>query len=60
MTGTLSVATDGTTTQTLGDGTDYGGSGSHRKGHRYERKILSIHKVIQPTIFHRICELVLL
>ncbi len=35
MTGTLGVATDGTTAQALGDGTDYGGSGSHRKGHRY-------------------------
>lgn len=37
MTGTLSVAADGTTTQTVGDGADYGNSGgSHRKGHRYE------------------------
>ncbi|XP_037038961.1 solute carrier organic anion transporter family member 5A1 [Bradysia coprophila] len=49
MTGTLSVATDGTTAQTLGDGTDYGGSGSHRKGHRRQESIYEMTGLYSET-----------
>ncbi|KAJ6630890.1 Solute carrier organic anion transporter family member 5A1 [Pseudolycoriella hygida] len=49
MTGTLSAAADGTTTQPLGDGTDYGGSGSHRKGHRRQESIYEMTGLYSET-----------
>ncbi|KAG4071905.1 hypothetical protein HA402_006066 [Bradysia odoriphaga] len=49
MTGTLSVATDGNTAQMLGDGTDYGGSGSHRKGHRRQESIYEMTGLYSET-----------